>query len=85
MQTKVRVAINGEELDEVDSRIIIHEYSESAPAMSLSAVDRGHGYGQTMTGVKRQSLDITIRFAIAEKRELAERTEVLDAVCAWMQ
>lgn len=79
-----RAALGGLQLDEVDSRIVIRGIDEAAGKETISAVGRGAGNGQRITGRRRDTLDITIRFAIRIKRtDLEAREAVLEAVNSW--
>lgn len=84
MITSRRVSLNGGPLDQVDERIVIQAIEESAGKDSITAVSRGFGNGQRVTGRRRDYLDVTVRFGILAKYdEMAAREEVLEAANTW--
>lgn len=79
-----RVALNGVELDEIDSRIIVQGIEEAAGKDQISAVSRFGGTGQRITNRHRDSLDVTVRFSIhAKSGDMATRNEIFEKVNAW--
>ena len=79
-----RVALDGIELDSVDSRILIQGIEPAAGKDQITAVILWGGTGSRVTAEHRDSLDIVVRFTINEKSyRPAERGEVLEKVCAW--
>lgn len=84
MRTKRRVSLGGVQLDSVDSRIIITGVDEAAGKESFSAVSTAGGAGQRVTGERRDTLDIVVKFAIAIKsKDMTARSEVLEKVNTW--
>jgi len=87
MQLTRRVALNGIWMDELDSRIVIRAIEPADGRESINGVPTARGYGQRVTGNRRETVDIVIRFAILEhgKTEdgMAARSAVLEAVNAW--
>ena len=87
MILKRRVALNGVWLDEVDSRICISAVEPADGRENITAVDAASGYGQRVTGMRRQTVDMVVRFRIHEKGRsesgMQARSEVLEAVNAW--
>ena len=84
MRLSHRVALNGVQLDEVDDRIMIQRVETGDGKENVSAVSLAGRSGSRVTGQHRDSLDITIKFCIRyRKRNMAERTEVLEKVNAW--
>ena len=87
MILKRRVALNGVWLDEVDSRITISSVEPGDGRENITAVDAAAGYGQRITGNRRQMLDMVVKFRILEHGKSPEgmqnRAEVLEKVNAW--
>ena len=87
MILKRRVALNGVWLDEVDSRICISSVEPADGRESITAVDAASGYGQRITGIRRQTVDMVVKFRIHEKGRseagMRARSEVLEAVNSW--
>jgi phage-related protein len=87
MQLKRRVALDGVWLDEVDRRIVISGVEPGDGKESISAVDAAAGYGQRVTGSRRSTLDIVVKFKLLQRSRsegnMAERAQLLEAVNAW--
>ena len=87
MQLKRRVALNGAQLDQVDSRIVISSVEPGDGKESITAVDAASGYGQRITSRRRSTLDMVVKFRILERGHsasgLQNRAEVLEKVNAW--
>ena len=82
-----RVALNNVQLDEVDSRIVISSVEPGDGKENFTAVDAAAGFGQRITGYRRQTVDMVVRFRIHERGKTTsaqqERAEVLEKVNAW--
>lgn len=87
MKLTRRVALNGKQLDTVDDRIVISSVEPADGRENISAVDAASGYGQRVTGNRRSTLDMVVKFRILEhghtKNGLQGRAEVLEKVNAW--
>ena len=84
MILKRRVALGGVQLDSLDNRIIIKSIDEAAGKESISAVSLGAGNGQRITAKRRDTLDVTVKFALKIKNDdMAARSTLLDTVNAW--
>lgn len=85
MVLKHRVALDGIQLDEVDERIMIQQIETADGKESISTVSlAGSSSGSRVTNVHRDSIDITVKFAIRlRKTEMADREEILEKVNAW--
>ena len=87
MQLKRRVALNGVWLDEVDSRIAVSSVEPADGRENISAVDAAAGYGQRITGNRRSTLDMSVKFRILahghSEDGMAARAEVLEKINAW--
>ena len=79
-----RVALGGQQLDELHDAIVIRSIDPGVPKENITAVDRMGGSGQRITGNHWQTLDVTITYAIdIPKRQMTERRAVFDMVNAW--
>ena len=79
-----RVALNGAQLDQVDSRILIQGIETQAGKDQIKTVAMAAGTGSRITSERRDSLDIQVRFTINEKSyRPATRAEVRDKVKKW--
>lgn len=82
-----RAALNGVWLDELDQRIVISGIEIGDGRENITAVDSATGYGQRITGMWRQTLDIVIKFRMLEHGKnvtgLAERALLLEKVNGW--
>ena len=79
-----RAALNGDQLDEIHDAIVIRGIEQAAGKDNITATATGGPFGQRITGARRDSIDITVKFAIdIKKRDLEGRNAVLEAVNAW--
>lgn len=79
-----RAALNGVQLDEVHEKVVIRSIEPAAGKYTLTAVNTGGPFGQRITGARRDTADISIKFALAIRRtDLQARSEALEAVNAW--
>lgn len=79
-----RVALNGVQLDEVNEAIAIRSVEPADGKETISATGAAAGYGQRVTGYRRDTVDMVVKFAIdIRKDDLAGRAAVLEAVNAW--
>lgn len=87
MILKRRVALNGVELDEVDERIVISSVEPADGIEEISPANSAAGFGQRITGYRRNSVDIVVVFRILQRGHSVDgqqaRSEVLEAVNAW--
>jgi hypothetical protein len=84
MQLKRRVALGGVQLDSLDNRILITGIDEAAGRETISAVSLGGAPGQRVTNRRRDTLDITVKFAMNIKNsDMSGRSTLLDKVNAW--
>lgn len=84
MVLKRRVALGGVQLDSLDNRIIITSIDEAAGKDQISAVSRGAGNGQRITNRHRDTLDVTVKFALKIKNnDMAARSTLLDTINKW--
>ena len=84
MILKRRVALGGVELDSLDNRILISGIDEAAGKESITAVGFAGGSGQRITGRKRDTLDVTVKFTMnIRNTDMAEREALLQKVIGW--
>ena len=84
MILKRRVALNGVQLDSLDSRILISGFDEAAGKDVINAVSIGFGDGQRITAKRRDTLDVTVKFNLNIKNnDMAARDVLLDKINAW--
>ncbi len=79
-----RVALNGVQLDSIDSRILVQGIEEQAGKDQISAVGVFGGVGQRVTNEHRDFLDMIVRFSIHQKKsDMQARSDVFEKVNAW--
>ena len=79
-----RVALGGQQLDELHKAIVIRSIDPGVPNENISAVDRMGGAGSRITGDHFSTIDASVVYAIdIPKRRMAERRAVFDLVNAW--
>ena len=84
MILKRRVSLYGVELDELDPRIVITGIDEAEGRDEITAVSVAGGSGQRITNRRRESLDVTVRFAMdIPKTRLQERAALMEKVKKW--
>ena len=84
MRLAHRVSLGGVQLDSLDERIIIKGIEGGAGKDTVTAVATGAGDGTRITGRRRESMEVQVRFSMNIRRDsLEEREEVLEAINAW--
>ena len=84
MVLKRRVALEGVQLDELDERIVISGIDEAAGKDNITAVGNSAGCGQRITGQRRDTLDVTVKFLLRIKNsDMAGREELLEKINGW--
>lgn len=84
MQLAHRAALNGVQLDDIDPRIIIKGIEGGAGKETVSSVSTGKGDGTRITGKRRDTVEVSVRFSMNIRRDsLTERATVLEAINAW--
>ena len=84
MKTSRRVSLDGKQLDEVDSSIIIQGIESQAGKDAISAVSYGGRDGQRIASRRRDYLEIQVRFSINVKpNDLERRSAVLEKAIRW--
>lgn len=86
MELAHRVSLNGIQLDSLDSRIIIRGIEGGAGRETVTTAATGAGDGTRITGQRRDSVELAVRFGInisARRDGMEERGAVLEAINAW--
>jgi len=86
MILKRRVALNDVQLDSLDDRIIITGIDEAAGKDNITAVSGVSRNGQRVTARRRDSLDVTVKFALNIKNtgnRMRTREQLLEQINAW--
>lgn len=84
MQLAHRVALNGNEFDAADDRIMIQKIEVGAGKENIGTTSLMDGSGSRVTNMHRDSIDITVKFCIRyKKRNMAERETVLEKANKW--
>jgi len=83
MRTRVSVALNRIELHSLDPSIIIHGVQEQAPNWNITTGTKAGGMGQFVNGIEKRYREVTVKFAINERRDLQKRMQVLQEVAGW--
>ena len=84
MKLSRRIALGGQQLDEVDAAVVIRSIDTGATKETVQAVAMMGGSGQRVTGRHWDTIDVSVNYAInIPKKRLAERRAVFDAVNAW--
>ena len=79
-----RVSLGGQQLDELDERIVIRSVNPGVPNEALGATERMGGVGQWLTSQHWNTLDVIVTYAIdVPKTDLKTRKEIFDAVNSW--
>ena len=79
-----RLALNGQQLDELYERVVIRKIEFGEIGNTVSTVSRMGGVGQRITGDHYETMDIRLTFAInVTKRDLITRRRIYEDVCAW--
>lgn len=83
MRTRISVALNGAELHAIDAAIVLQGVDEGAASWNITAGNRAGNDGQHVNGVEKRYRDVVVNFAIAEKRDLIRRANIIQQVCGW--
>lgn len=79
-----RVALDGRQMDQIDERVVIRGIEFGAGRDQVSAEALYGGTGSRVTSRHRDSLDITVRFALRLKRgDENARARLLEQVNGW--
>lgn len=82
MITRYRAWLDGQPLDGIDDSIIIHDISESAPALDITTGARPGADGMQLLGIHRTMLTVVITLEIHDRRT-DRRQDTADRVSAW--
>lgn len=84
MKLSRRIAINGNQLDQVDPSIVIRSIDPGTTKETVQTSGKAGGSGQRITEKHWDSLEVSVSYAInIPKKQLAARRAVFDAVNAW--
>lgn len=84
MKLSRRVALGNQQMDQIDTAVVIRNVDPGTTRETVEAVNRMGGSGQRITGQHWESLEASVTFAInIPKKQLAERRAVFDQVIAW--
>jgi hypothetical protein len=83
MRTRISIALNGIELHSIDTAIVLQGADEPAASWNITAGNRAGNAGQHVNSVEKRYRDVVVSFAIAEKRDLIRRSDIIQRVCAW--
>ena len=79
-----RAALNGNQLDQQDSRIVIRSLDPGTPQENITTADLMGGSGQRVTGQHWQNLDATVTWAVdIPKKQMSSRQTIFDKVNKW--
>ena len=79
-----RVALGGQQLDEIHEAIVIRSIDPGVTHETINAVTRMGSSGQRVTGEHWDTMEVNVTYAInVPKRQMALRREIFDAVNAW--
>lgn len=79
-----RVALDGVQLDSLDSSIVIRSFDPGTPTENISTTDRMGGAGQRVTSQHWQMLEATLVVAIdVPKRNMVKRGQVFAQIKRW--
>lgn len=79
-----RIALNGQQLDELYERIVIREISFGGVQETVSATSLMGGMGQRITGEHYETLEVSVSFAImVPAKDMITRRRIYEEVCRW--
>lgn len=84
MELTRRVRLRGEQLDEIDNRILIQSVEPQAGKDQRTTAQLWSGIGSRVTAEHRDWLEVKVTFSLDMKRNTyAERAEVLEKITTW--
>ena len=84
MELTRRVRLRGEQLDEIDNRILIQSVEPQAGKDQRTTAQLWSGIGSRVTAEHRDWLEVKVTFSLRMKRDAyAERAEVLEKIITW--
>lgn len=79
-----RIALNGQQLDELYERIVIREISFGGIQETVSATSLMGGSGQRITGAHYETMEVSVSFAImVPAKDMITRRRIYEEVCRW--
>lgn len=84
MKLSRRIALNGQQLDEVHAAVVIRSINTGATRETVQAVSLMGGSGQRITNRHWDTMEVAVNYAInIPKKQQEARRAVFDAVNAW--
>lgn len=84
MLLKRRVALNGEQLDELNDWIVIRRVEDTSASETITAVDTIGGAGQRITGAHFGPMEVSVTWAMdIHSGAAAARRELFEQVVRW--
>lgn len=80
---RTRVYLDGVGLHEISADVLVTAVSEGAPATQRQTMARGSRVGQWVSDETRSYLEVSVCFALRNRRDTQKRAETLERVCAW--
>lgn len=78
-----RATLGGRQMDQIDPAIVIQRIEEPPPKEQITTALLAGG-GSRITGRRRESLDVTIKFGIdIRKQQMAEREAIIEKINEW--
>ena len=79
-----RVALNGQNLDELYGSIAIRSIEFDAPRDNIQTISKFGGVGQRITSHRYETLDVVVKWAMnVPKTDLIMRRRIYEDVCRW--
>ena len=84
MVTRYDATMDGKALSAISDKILVMDIAESAPSIDTHTASRPSGAGSFVLGSRRESLAVTISFAV-RAYSTEERKRILSDVAAWCE
>lgn len=79
-----RVALNGQQLDDLHERIVIRSVDAGVPHESVNAASIQNIFGQRITDQHWETMEVSVNYAIdVPKKQMALRRQIFEAVNRW--
>ena len=79
-----RVALNGQQLDDLHERIVIRSFDAGVPHEEIEAESIQNIFGQRIASQHWESLDVSVTYAIdVPKKQMTLRRQIFEAVNRW--
>lgn len=83
MRTRVSIALNGVELHSISNAIVIQGISEQSPNWNIATGAKAEAIGQFVNRFEKRYREVSVRFALAIKRDMPLRVAIIQQVNAW--